>query len=98
MPMKITRQNSLLIAAAIVVLGAAAYFMWTQQSVPDTVTVMNEGPISGAQATFLNLIVQLEPIGFNPAVLTDPRFLSLVDIHVGIVPEAPGRVDPFAPL
>jgi len=96
--MKLSNKKSIAIAVGIVVLGIVAYFLWLQPDDAETISVVSEGPASGAQATFLNLIIQLEPVAFDASVLTDRRFLSLVDIHVGIVPETAGRIDPFAPL
>ena len=91
------KNTTLLIAGAIVVLGLVAYFVWMKPSSGEAITI-TDGPASGAQAVFLNLANQLEPIAFDARVLSDPRFTGLVDIKTTIVPEAGGRNDPFAPL
>ena len=96
--MPLSKNTTITIAAAIVVAGAAAYFLWMRPAADDTVTVADYGPASTAQATFLTLAGQLDPISFDTAVLSDVRFLSLVDITTAIIPEDSGRTDPFAPL
>lgn len=94
--MALSKKHSISIAAAIVVLGGVAYFFWMQPSEDPNVTVAGSAGV--AQAAFLTLASQLEPVVFDADVLNDPRFTSLVDIQTTILPEAGGRVDPFAPL
>lgn len=96
--MALSKNTTISIAAGIVVLGIVAYFLWMRPDTQESVTVSGLGPSSQAQATFLTLAAQLEPISFDPRVLSDPRFTALVDIRTLIEPEAEGRVDPFAPL
>lgn len=93
-----SRTTTIAIAAGIVVLGIVAYFLWLRPSNDELVSVSGYGPASEVQATFLNLAAQLEPVAFDPRILSDERFLSLIDIHTSIVPETSGRTDPFAPL
>ena len=96
--MNITKQNkTVLMAVAIVVLGLVAYFVWLRPDSEETITVTT-GAATGAQAVFIQLAEQLEPVAFDASVLADPRFTSLVDIKTIIVPEESGRTDPFAPL
>lgn len=96
--MNMSRKNLTYLAAGIVVLGIIAYFVMGRTSTEDTITVLGDAPTSMAQTTFLNLAAQLDPVSFDQRILADPRFTSLQDIHTGIVPETPGRTDPFAPL
>lgn len=96
--MALTKKKTMLIAAAIVVLGVVVYFVWLKPQPVENVSIDSFGPTGQAQATFLTLAAQLQPIAFNASVLEDPRFMSLVDIKTAIVPEATGRIDPFAPL
>lgn len=84
-----------IVGIVLVALGAA-YFMFVKPS--GTVALSETAPASPAEVTFVNLAAQLEPLGFDTSILTDPRFESLVDIHTGILPEPTGRRDPFAPL
>jgi len=96
--MALSKKKTIIIAAAIVVLGVVAYFLWLRPQPDENVSIVGFGPTGEAQATFLTLAAQLQPIAFDASVLDDPRFLSLVDIQTIIVPEASGRTDPFAPL
>ena len=96
--MALSKKKTILIAAAIVVLGIGAYFLWLKPSSTENISIDSFGPTGQAQATFLTLAAQLQPIAFDSSVLSDPRFMALVDIKTLIVPEATGRPDPFAPL
>ncbi len=96
--MAFLKKKSILIALAVVVLGAVAYFVWMRGGDDASITTMSDGPASAAQATFLTLASRLNSVEFDTNVLTDPRFTSLIDIKTAILPEAAGRKDPFAPL
>lgn len=96
--MALSKKKTIIIAAAIVVLGVVAYFLWLRPTTDENISIVGYGPTGEAQATFLTLAAQLQPIAFNASVLEDPRFMALVDIKTVIVPEASGRTDPFAPL
>lgn len=94
-----TKKNNLMyIALAVVVGGAALYFVWLNMPSEPDISYMEGGPTSEAQAAFLTLAAQLEPVGFDTSVLSDPRFMALIDIKTVVVPEAGGRPDPFSPL
>lgn len=95
--MHLSRSTTIVIAAAIVVLGIVAYIMWGKTGETPTVSVTG-APKSAAEATFVDLATQLEPIGFDTTVLSDPRYTALQDIHTSVISEAAGRNDPFAPL
>lgn len=97
--MTLSKKNlQVLAAAGIVVLGIVAYLTWLRPAPEENVSITGMGSTSEAQAAFLTLAAQLEPVGFDASVLSDPRFLSLVDMKTAIVPEPEGRIDPFAPL
>ena len=96
--MALSKKNTIIVAAAIVVLGLVAYFLWLRPQPEENVSIVGFGPTGQVQASFLTLAAQLQPIAFDTSVLTDPRFSSLVDIQTVIVPEATGRTDPFSPL
>jgi len=96
--MALSKKKSIIIAIAVVVLGIVAYFLWLKPSSEENISVVGFGPTGQAQATFLTLAAQLQPIAFDASVLSDVRFLSLVDIKTVIIPESTGRTDPFAPL
>lgn len=96
--MALSKKTSVTVAAAVVVLGVAAYFFWMRTPAEPNVTISDAGAASVAQATFLTLASRLEPVAFDASILADERFLSLVDIKTAILPEDAGRNDPFAPL
>lgn len=96
--MALSKKTSVTVAAAVVVLGIAAYFFWMRTPAEPNVTISDAGAASVAQATFLTLAARLEPVAFDASILSDERFLSLVDIKTAILPEDSGRNDPFAPL
>lgn len=79
----------------ILVLGVAAYMLFFKS---DSSAVTSTEPTTPAETTFVNLAAQLQPLKFDTSVLSDPRFISLTDIHTAIVPELSGRKDPFAPI
>ena len=82
---------------ALLLLGAGAYMMFGNSGEDGGVT-SDTSPISEAEATFLNLIAQIDPVKFDTSVLDDPRFKILRDLKTPIREEAVGRRDPFAPL
>lgn len=84
------------IAVGIGLLLAAAYFLFVRT--PSDAVVTETQPTSPAELTFVNLASQLEPLGFDRTILTDPRFTALIDIHTAVIPEQAGRRDPFAPF
>ena len=89
------RNTIIAIVIGVVVLLAAAYLLFLK---PDSsATVTSTEPTSPVENTFVNLASQLEPLGFDTTILSDPRFTALVDIHTAILPETSGRRDPFAP-
>ncbi len=84
------------IGVGIVLLGAYLVFF---NNTADTSAISSAGaPASTAEVSFLNLVAQIDPLTFDTSIFSDPRFISLVDIRTAIVPEAKGRIDPFAPL
>jgi len=84
------------IGIGVLVLAAAGYIIFGRST--PTAGVSATAPASPAELTFVNLASQLEPLGFDTSILSDSRFLSLTDIHTAIIPETPGRRDPFGPL
>lgn len=95
--MKFSRKNLPYIALAIVVLGAAVYYLWGRPNT-DPIVTTDATPQSSSEATFLNLVGELENVSFEGTIFTDARFLSLKDIHTNIVAEPTGRRDPFGVL
>jgi hypothetical protein len=93
--MNIDKNTIIAIVIGFVLLTAAGYFLFVQPAT-GTVAVETSAPTSPEETTFVNLAAQLEPLGFDTAILSDPRFTALIDLHTAIIPEPVGRRDPFA--
>lgn len=85
-----------MIGAGLVVVAGLVYFFFF--STAETDTVVSSTPASDAELTFVNLASQLGTLEFDTSLLSDPRFMALVDVRTAIIPEASGRKDPFAPI
>ncbi|HEY0011183.1 MAG TPA: hypothetical protein VGB97_04760 [Candidatus Paceibacterota bacterium] len=96
--MHFSRKNILtFLAAAIVLAGGFYYFFFI--AAPSEDTVLSDGaPASEAEVSFIALVGKLDPIEFDTRILSDPRFMTLVDIRTEVVAEPVGRTDPFGPL
>lgn len=94
--MKLDSTNILIIVAALVVAGGAYWYFFTGTGNQPPLSVSG-GP-SAAEAQFQSLVGELAPVTFDTTVLSDPRFMSLIDIATPITPESMGRLDPFAPI
>ena len=89
--------TGILIVLGLLVLGAAGYLLFGRSDAGSALSA-DAAPASAAEVEFLNLAAQIEPVKYDTAILSDPRFLGLVDLRTAIVPETSGRTDPFAPL
>ena len=91
-------KSKILIGVIAIAIGLIfpAYMLLTGGSSEDVVEASI--PSSEAEAVFLSLTSQLEPLSFDTSILSDARFVALVDLHTAILPEPQGRRDPFAPL
>ncbi|MDB5195436.1 MAG: hypothetical protein JWO84_620 [Parcubacteria group bacterium] len=85
------------IVIGFVLLTAAGYFLFVKPA-PSTGALSASEPASPEETMFVNLAAQLEPLGFDTSILSDPRFLALVDLHTAVIAEPTGRRDPFAPF
>jgi hypothetical protein len=95
--MPISRTTGIAIALGLILLAAAAYLLMRPADAP-SVTTTGGAPGSEAEAVFLSLTSQLDPVTFDTTILKDARFAALVDIRTAILPEPSGRSDPFGPL
>lgn len=93
--MPISKTTGVGIVLGLLVLAAAGYLLLRPAPV-DGLT--SSAPASDAEAQFIALTAKLDPVTFDTKILTDPRFMALVDIRTAIVPETSGRTDPFSPL
>lgn len=92
--MKIDSHTALLIVATLGIAGGAYWYFFTGtgNQPPITTTVAE----NEAQTQFQMLNSILQPISFDTKILSDPRFMALVDLGTPIMPESSGRLDPFA--
>jgi len=99
--MKLSKTTTILliILAVVAVISGVVIFNATS-TVPsdDFVLTADEGASNVDEALFMNLASQIDSIKFDETFFADPRFQSLVDIRVVVVPEPVGRKDPFANL
>lgn len=90
------KSNTTLLVLSTIVLAAGAYWFFF-------IGTDNEAPLSetssenSTQAKFKELIGKL-PSSFNTDIFADPRFNTLTDLTTQVIPELPGRIDPFAPV
>jgi hypothetical protein len=82
----------------VVALAFGAYLVFFAGNSDESAISAQTAPASAAEISFLNLASQTESVTFDTTILSDPRFMALVDIHTAIVPEPQGRTDPFATL
>ncbi|MFZ2501004.1 MAG: hypothetical protein WAW90_03440 [Minisyncoccia bacterium] len=86
--------NTTAFSIIALIIAAGAYFLLFPGSgnQPSLTTSASENL---AQTKFQSLINNL-PLSFDTTILTDPKFVSLVDLSVPVSPEPSGRLDPFA--
>lgn len=92
----LSRTASVGVVLVVLVAAAIAYTVFQGRSTDETITVSETATAS--EANFVTLASELDVIVFDVSILSDPRFLSLVNIHTAITPEPAGRADPFSKL
>ena len=96
--MKNLLKNKQVVGGLIVVLVLAlGYYIWTSQSSTPLLTDSSAQVSPGSQE-ILQTLGQLHTIKLDPALFTDPVFVSLSDFGVTIPPQNAGRRNPFAPV
>ncbi|MFA6408071.1 MAG: hypothetical protein WCW36_01165 [Candidatus Paceibacterota bacterium] len=88
--------TSIIIVTLIVAAGAYWYFFVQTGNQPPLTVTSTSG--NATQTKFQMLVSQLQPISFNTAIFSNPKFNALIDITTPISPEPSGRLDPFAPI
>ncbi|MDB5190216.1 MAG: hypothetical protein JWN49_542 [Parcubacteria group bacterium] len=96
--MNLTRNTLILIVCALIVLGGGAYYFFFFNTGTGAGVSGDTAIASDAELSFIALVSKLDPITFNTAILSDPRFTSRTDIRTTVVSETTGRKDPFAPI
>ncbi|MCA9363670.1 hypothetical protein KC727_00400 [Candidatus Kaiserbacteria bacterium] len=95
-------KNSL-IGLGLIVLLFLGYVLFVQQGPEDVLNASGSQQTSEAAAQtelFFNRLQALRGLHLTEkgGVFSDPRFLSLIDFRLRLVPEPTGRQNPFAPL
>lgn len=90
----------LLAALAVVAVISGIVIFNAMSDVPSDADILTEAGVDTNvdEVLFMSLASQISSISFKDDFLRDPRFLTLVDIRVVVVPEPAGRKDPFANL
>ena len=94
--MKIDSNTVLLIIATLIVAAGAYWYFFTGAGNEPPLTATVE--LNEAETQFQALVSALQPITFDTAIFSDPRFMALVDLATPIAPESVGRLDPFASI
>lgn len=81
---------------AAVLLLTLVYYVWT--SAENSAVLTSSEGTSPLSQEILTTLGQLRTIRLDPAVFTDPVFISLTDFGVTIPPQQPYRRNPFAPV
>lgn len=85
----------LILMTLFIAAGGYWYFFIQSGTQPALTATAVQG---GAQLQFKTSLSELQPITFNIGIFSNPNFLALIDLTTPILPEAPGRPDPFAPI
>lgn len=95
--MDILKNKKLMGALVAVLVLGLGYYLWSSTSSSPLLSSAGQGtsPISQEILTTLG---QLHTIRLDPAIFTDPVFVSLTDFGVTIPPQTAGRRNPFAPV
>lgn len=94
--MKSTSNTIVLIIMTIVIAGGAYWYFSSGKGNEPPLAV--SGGENVAQAQFKALVSKLQHISFRTDIFSNPNFMALVDLSTPVVPEAVGRIDPFAPI
>jgi len=86
-------QNILIIGGILVILGLG-YFMYTQDARLDTKTQLS-AQVAAESEQFLRRLNELKAIELNGDLFSDPRFVSLINYQVPVLPEPIGNKTPF---
>ncbi|MDQ3076954.1 MAG: hypothetical protein M3Q63_02815 [bacterium] len=86
------------ISLAIAILAGASfgYTVFIDQSHRASAADISEEEV--VRKDLMALLDKIESISLDGSIFTDKAFTSLQDFSVILVPETPGRANPFAPL
>lgn len=95
--MDIFKNKLLMGGLAAVAVAGLGYYLWSSNGSSPLLSSSAEGTSPISQEILVTL-GQLRTIQLDPAVFTDPAFVSLTDFGVTIPPQNAGRRNPFAPV
>ncbi len=84
------------LAIALFVSASVGYTVFIDQSHRASAADITEGDV--IKKDLFALLDKIESISLDGSIFTDKAFISLQDFSVTLVPETPGRSNPFAPL
>lgn len=90
-------QTTFLFVLVVLVLYGGYQFFFAPPS-EDAITAIGAEGAPGPDQELIALLLQLKNIHLDDALFNDPLFKSLEDFGKELVPEAVGRVNPFAPF
>lgn len=93
----IFKNKRVLGGVALVAVLFLGYYLWSGAG-SDTPLLSDSQGASPLSQELLATLSKLHTIKLDPAVFSDPVFVSLTDFGVTIPPEASGRRNPFAPI
>ena len=96
-------KNIALFLGIFVVLALGYWFFFGRSEEP---TLASSNAVAGSSASrqsvvgqeLLTLLLDLRAIHLDETLFADPAFQSLEDFGQELIPEAPGRRNPFAPI
>ena len=91
------KSNIIPLIILTLVIAASGYWYFTTQT-GNQAPLTTSSADNSAQTQFQTLVSELQPITFNMAIFSDPKFTSLVNLSVPVTDEPSGRPDPFAPV
>ncbi len=91
------KSDTIIAIILTLVIGAGGYWYWsTRPSIESFLKIDTKENVSLVR--FQRLVTELQSVSFDTGVLSDPRFVALVDLTIQSTPETTGRTDPFAPI
>ncbi len=94
--MKLNPVVTLIIVTALIAASGAFWFFFIRNKTESTLTTSTVPSAETAQ--FQALAAQLKSVDLKTDIFNDARFNYLMDSSVGVIEEAHGRTDPFAPV
>jgi hypothetical protein len=88
-------QNIIILGGIIAILGLG-YFLYTNNTKLDAgMNTKLDLQIAAENAEFVSRLKELQAIELRGEIFADPRFISLTNYGVPVIPEPVGRVNPF---